>query len=120
MFDTHSSISFFKLLADVVNSEHWGIANRGPDLLRLNFPDLPWDQKTAEAVCSEVFSVTFYNSIAVVTKADPTTNRAAGMGSRLVLGSEPGVIDSPLSGSKIALDESGNPLSDFPLTSKPV
>ena len=113
VFDPQSSISFFKLLTDIINSEHWGIAERGPHLLRHVFPELAWAPEIADAICRDVFSVTFYNSIVVVTKADPAAGRVSGIGTRFIAGSETKVTKPAEHGSKLPLDESSNPFAQF-------
>ena len=107
LFDPFSSISFFKLLADIVNHEHWGVARPRTDLLRgfaARYGGAP-----DEAQLAQIHSVEFINSICVIRKAPAALNQ---LGRRVVAGRDESVVagvratdgDPPL-----AFDQSTNP-----------
>ena len=108
----YSSMSFLKLLADVVNYEHWGVPQPRTRLL---------EQICAYHGCaisedelSKVFSVTFANSMCIVKKK--AANQVL-LGERLVTGSEAAVANNaPFSHSEtLRFDQRGNPYSDLDL-----
>ena len=82
LFDPHSSISFFKRLADVISHEHWGIPKARADILRGIFTK--YGCEVDEEALSQVHSVEFINSMCVVRKA-PSTD--SGLGRRVIAGS---------------------------------
>ncbi|WP_315831411.1 class I SAM-dependent methyltransferase [Bradyrhizobium prioriisuperbiae] len=106
-----SSISFLKMLVDVVNHEHWGNGEKRREPIDRRFPGiLPND---AEALLSEIHSVQFHNSICIISKALPPQNA---LGLRLVAGTEALIDEGPrLSGgaSSDESDQSANPQAFF-------
>ena len=82
LFAPYSSISFFKLLADVISHEHWGIAKTRADILRSIFTK--YGCEVGEEVLSQVHSVEFINSMCIVRKASATSNS---LGRRVIAGS---------------------------------
>lgn len=83
LVDPTSSIKFFKLLADIVNYEHWGIANSRADLLAMFAQQ--YQVHFDEAMLSQIHSVEFINSICVIRKAAAQTNV---LGERIIIGEE--------------------------------
>lgn len=116
LFHEQSSIAFFKMLVDFVNAEHWGIKEGPRDLLKLRFPHLR--NAVSDDVCNEVFSVSFMNSLVVVTKN--SAHKLNRIGSRVVAGHDDAIVPFPpdLHGSSISSDETGNPWSAFPHTTQ--
>jgi hypothetical protein len=114
LFHEQSSIAFFKTLVDLVNAEHWGIKQGPRDLLKHRFPNLR--NSIPDDVCNEVFSVSFMNSLAVVTKN--SADRRNRIGSRIVVGRDDAIVPFPptIHGSSISSDETENPWSVFPST----
>jgi hypothetical protein len=79
--DPLSSVSFFKLLADVVNKEHWGVPFESRGILR-DFERVygcTFDEQALEAV----HSVEFLNSLCVVRKKSKADNV---LGPRVIVG----------------------------------
>jgi hypothetical protein len=76
-----SSISFFKLLADAINHEHWGI-NNSPGQLLSKFASA-YGIEINDDILQQVHSVEFLNSICVVRKNAATQNR---LGPRIISG----------------------------------
>ena len=109
LFDFTSSMSFFKLLADVINQEHWGVPKTAEQLLsavaeryRVEFDD---------EVLRHVHSVTFLNSMCVIEKQSPEKNV---LGARIIAGQTEAVVQGhhPLhDGQNSAPDQSGSLLS---------
>lgn len=81
LHDPYSSMSFFKLLADVVNHEHWGTSQQSSDLTQ------GIAQRYAvtldDALLSSIHSVEFINSICVIHKSPAVQNQ---LGRRVVAG----------------------------------
>jgi SAM-dependent methyltransferase len=102
-----SSMQFLKLLADVVNYEHWGIPGLRQDALAgfsagKNFAE--------EKTLAEVLSVTFLNSLCIIRKVEK--GKESEMGLRLGTGTETAVNDFPISQRnqlRPKSDESQNP-----------
>ena len=75
--DPNSSMQFLKLLADVVNFNHWGIQAKSTDI---------FDSISATAglidqdLLSKIDSVTFADSLCIITKKD---SNASGLGMRV-------------------------------------
>lgn len=102
-----SAMQFLKLLADIVNFEHWGIPGRRADALAAFSAGKSF---VNEKTVAEVFSVTFLNSLCIIRKVDK--GQTSDMGVRLGTGTETAVIDAPVSGrNKIGpkADQSHNP-----------
>lgn len=106
LFDPLSSIAFFKDLADIVNHEHWGIAEKRTDLLEPFRAAYGVD--FVESELAQIRSVEFFNSICVVRKNEPG---AGGLGARRLAGTSAEVFTPsvPASGTMSeAPDETGN------------
>lgn len=68
----NSSVSFFKLLCDVINYEHWGVP-----LFRNEIIDIilkKYDCEIREEVLSQIHSIEFINSMCIVKKQKTTQN----------------------------------------------
>jgi hypothetical protein len=87
-----SSMQFLKLLADIVNHEHWGISGRRADALA----DFSAGKSFVnEKTVADVLSITFLNSLCIIRKVDK--GRKSEMGVRLGRGTETAVNDIPVS-----------------------
>jgi SAM-dependent methyltransferase len=107
-----SSMSFFKLLGDIVNYEHWGLSYPRTRLLSDMFHHHGYE--IGDDVLETVFSVTFCNSMSIVwKKAAP----AVLLGERVISGSEFAVADNAPHNHSHATrnDQQGNPFSDLDL-----
>lgn len=89
LFDPHSSMAFFKRLADVINHEHWGIPKARTEILRGFFGK--YDFEIAEETLSLVHSIEFINSMCVVRKAVASQN---GLDRRIISGTDDLIIPS--------------------------
>jgi GT2 family glycosyltransferase len=87
LFDLHSSVSFFKLLADLVNFDHWGIQGARTDLLK-TFSD-EYECQFSESDLDTIHSIEFRNSMCVIKKKRRELNS---LGHRLVAGAEASVF----------------------------
>ncbi|ABE63540.1 hypothetical protein Nham_2762 [Nitrobacter hamburgensis X14] len=107
-----SSISFFKLLSDVVNYEHWGLSYPRTRLLSDMFQHHSCE--ISDDVLETIFSVTFCNSMSIVRKKAAS---AVLLGERVIGGTEFAVADNaPHNHSHAARnDQRGNPFSDLDL-----
>ena len=83
LMDPTSSIKFFQLLADIVNYEHWGIAQSRADLLAMFSQQ--YQVHFDEEMLSQIHSVEFINSICVIHKARAQDNV---LGERIIIGEE--------------------------------
>jgi GT2 family glycosyltransferase len=83
LFHPHSSMTFLKRLADVVNHEHWGVARGRAELVRgiLQQHGL----QLHERELGRIHSIEFSNSLCVIRKAATDDNL---LGSRVVVGDE--------------------------------
>ncbi len=111
LFDPFSSISFFKNLCDIVNSEHWGIDLAPVQLLKGALDrfdaEIRWED------LQKIHSIEFVNSICFIRKAAPGDNV---LGGRFVTGSRSEVNGDPLSANKattVPYEQSGNPWARF-------
>ena len=92
LFDTNSSISFFKKLIDIVNYQHWSETKLSQsDFLNEFFKKYNCDI-TDEAL-SQVHSIEFINSICVIHKAPIENNE---LGSRIISGTLESVVKGHL------------------------
>ena len=82
LFHPYSSISFFKLLADVVNFEHWGISDRDRFSL-LSGILTHYGCEISTTALAEIRSVEFINSICVIRKQPASSNS---LGRRIIAG----------------------------------
>jgi len=113
LFHPYSSIAFFKLLADVINLEHWGVD--APDPLRLLSGILSHNGcEIALESLAQIRSVEFINSMCVIRKYPAASNT---LGRRIIAGQEELVVAGhlPLSGAtftrKDAPSQRDNPWS---------
>jgi SAM-dependent methyltransferase len=107
-----SSMSFFKLLGDIVNYEHWGLSYPRMRLLTDMFQHHGYE--IGDDALQTVFSVSFYNSMSIVRKkAAP----AVLLGERVISGSEFAVADNAAHNHSYSMrnDQQGNPFSDLDL-----
>ena len=81
LHDPYSSMSFFKLLADVVNYEHWGIKKTRADLVQGIAQH--YTVTLDEELLSCIHSIEFVNSICVIRKQQCQDNQ---LGRRIVTG----------------------------------
>ncbi|AVA25736.1 class I SAM-dependent methyltransferase [Rhizobium sp. NXC24] len=109
-----SSMSFFKLLTDVINFEHWGVPQSRQRLLMevLDHHGFAVD----EDELAKISSVEFFNSVSIVRKRAAAS---AMLGKRLVSGREFSVADNAPYNLSDAFrnDQRGNPFSDLDLIS---
>lgn len=87
LFHPHSSMAFFKRLADIVNHEHWGIGIGRAQLLQ-DFWDT-YQVRLSDEILSSIHSVEFINSICVIRKDLPEKNE---LGSRQIGGEKELVV----------------------------
>jgi Methyltransferase domain len=110
LFDPHSSMSFFKHLADIVNQESWGTARSRADLVA--GVAAKYGCGVDEALLAQVHSVEFINSVCIVRKQAEADNL---LGSRYVAGTVALVAPDNLSVHGLSgrgrPDQSGNPWS---------
>lgn len=93
LFHPYSSISFFKLLADVINFEHWGV--EAPDRVSLLSGILSHNEcDIALESLAQIRSVEFINSMCIIRKHPSATNV---LGRRIVAGQEELVVTGLLS-----------------------
>lgn len=92
-----SPIEFFKLLADIVNRQSWGVEMEPADRIPLTRGD-----RRSRITVSDYLSIEgvhFYNSLCVITKGFTEKNS---VGKRMVVGKEAPVCDLlPLSGTPL-------------------
>jgi hypothetical protein len=107
LFDPQSAMAFFKLLADAINHEHWGVAGQRVDLFT-DFTALK-ESPLVEEVLAQIHSVEFANSLCFIRKRAAGHNR---LGMRMIAGT----LELVSSGSKahhhtalLVPDNSGNP-----------
>lgn len=86
-----SSMAFLKLLADIINREHWRDGTMVDDLLA---PFFPGSVRPPAALFADVLSVSFYNSLCVVEKR--ASGQPTGLGPRIVVGDDVQVSRGPL------------------------
>ena len=87
LFHPYSSMSFFKIVADLVNQEHWGIS-KAPTSLISGFEKI-FDIAAHNEIFSEVHSIEFLNSVCVVRKESKANNE---LGKRVVVGKRDDVL----------------------------
>jgi SAM-dependent methyltransferase len=102
-----SAMSFLKLLPDIVNREHWGVAAGASDILMDQFSEFAgrFDQRAL----NEIYAITFYNSLCVIRKNEREGDNR--IGKRCVRGTEASVADGVLAvdGTEMMVDERANP-----------
>ena len=77
----HAGMNFFKLLADVIHAEYWGVPKNGRDLLAKTLLSYGCDIDAAALL--HIHAVEFRNSMVIVTKRPPADNT---LGTRVVGG----------------------------------
>lgn len=86
-----SSMNFFKLVCDVLNYQHWQSQIAIESLLSTFFPG----KKCPDySVFSEIFSMTFYNSMCVIEKC--REGLSSSLGQRIIVGDQAMVSSEPL------------------------
>lgn len=106
-----SSMQFLKALADVVNFEHWGIPAHRRDLFR-GFDST--ERLAAEETLSKVQSVTFMNSLCIITKA--SEQQVVSVGTRVGAGLEALVnpeTPSMQGRNPLVFDQTSSPVSSI-------
>jgi len=91
VFHPLSSISFFKLLADVINHEHWGVDQSTRDLLEAFSKE--YGVSFDESVLAHIHSIEFVNSLCIVRKKPAQKNI---LGKRVCAGTEAQVVSEML------------------------
>jgi hypothetical protein len=81
LFHPHSSMNFFKRLADVINHEHWAVERTRLELLH-GFARR-YGVTFGEQLLASIHSVKFLNSLCVIDKQEPVKNT---LGLRVVAG----------------------------------
>jgi hypothetical protein len=81
LYDPHSSISFFKRLADIVNYDHWGIEKSRVEFMQGFFTRYGFSLN--EETLKHIHSIEFINSVCVVRKSKPGSNT---LGHRFITG----------------------------------
>jgi hypothetical protein len=112
IFHPYSSINFFKKLADIVNSDHWGIQN-SPHHLFCDEAD-HYDIVINDELLNSVQSVCFFDSVCIISKRSQSGTR---LGARTVLAAQSKVADNLAFDQTAAIqsDQSGNVFSQFRL-----
>lgn len=111
LYGERSSLSFLKLLADVINSEHWGINKTRSQFIEETFPGILPDG--AESWLETIYSIQFFNSVCVIQKAAP---EIVGLGRRVISGSVEAVTENAKQHDAtppIHIAQDDNPLSHF-------
>ena len=98
LFAPYSSISFFKRLVDILNSEHWGVRRNPADLLKV-FQE-KYEVEVDAEILEHIHSVKFVNSLCIIRKSQPSENK---LGLRFIAGSISTVSSEmvPLLGSSL-------------------
>jgi len=77
----HAGMNFFKMLADVIHAEYWGVPKTGRDLLASTLQSYGCDIDAGALL--HVHAIEFRNSMVIVTKRAPAENT---LGTRVVGG----------------------------------
>ncbi|MCU7365939.1 class I SAM-dependent methyltransferase [Pantoea stewartii] len=88
LYDPMSSLAFLKKLADCINFEHWGTPSKSRKKFLSEFEKF-YGVNIDEDLISEIHSVTFYNSICIITKKPAESNQ---LGRRIMAGTTQQVI----------------------------
>ena len=91
LYFPYSSMSFFKLLADIINFEHWGI-NKNITSFLDGFSS-EYNLEIDEEIFSYIHSIEFVNSMCIIRKAKPKNNV---LGKRYIAGVIANVSNDPL------------------------
>lgn len=81
LYDPNSSISFFKHLIDILNHEHWR-NNKSREMFLAEFAS-KYQVPFFEVDLSSIHSIEFLNSLCIIRKKDPISNR---LGKRIIVG----------------------------------
>lgn len=73
LYDPMSSLAFLKKLSDCINYEHWGLPSKTRCEYLAEFANF-YQIEFNESVLEQVHSITFYNSVCVITKKIPEKN----------------------------------------------
>jgi GT2 family glycosyltransferase len=92
LYDPYSSLSFFKLLVDIINFEHWGVNKKRISILE-GFSK-KYNINFNLELLSHIHSVEFINSMCIIKKRIPKDND---IGQRYITGTIADVCNSPLS-----------------------
>ena len=103
LFKPDSAISFFKLLVDVINHEHWGVDLMRDELLALADKDLV---QQFQSNLSQIGSIEFVNSICVIRKYANNN-----LGEKAISGQDSNVGQGDNHDFSICHDQSENPWS---------
>jgi len=101
LYDPHSSMSFFKRLVDINNSEHWGVARQRAETLEA-FSE-KYSVRFDESQLASVSSLEFSNSLCVITKNIPGRNT---LGPRKVAGHDASILAKLIALDGTLIDES--------------
>ena len=88
LYHPYSSITFFKLLADVVNHEHWGVNKRAEELLQ-GFYDEYRCGPSGGTTLESIHSVEFVDSLCIVRRLPAARNA---LGRRFIAGDDETVV----------------------------
>ncbi|WP_210514564.1 class I SAM-dependent methyltransferase [Pantoea ananatis] len=89
LYDPMSSLAFLKKLADCINFEHWGMPSKSRKDFLSEFENF-YGVRIDDDLISEIHSITFYNSICVITKKPAEYNY---LGRRIMAGITQQVIN---------------------------
>ncbi|WP_213952842.1 class I SAM-dependent methyltransferase [Variovorax sp. dw_954] len=106
-----SAQSFLKLLADIINFEHWGVAKTRRQFIDEAFPGVLSDD--AEEWLASIYSVQFFNSVCVIRKAE--TSRVT-LGERIIAGADEAITKDfkKYNGTgPLSFAQDGNPFARF-------
>lgn len=81
LFNPYSSVSFFKLLTDIINHEHWGIQRTRNELIS-GFNN-QYKIQINEDVLDQIHSIEFINSLCIIRKSNSKNNH---LGPRFIVG----------------------------------
>ncbi len=106
LFEPFSSISFFKRLADIINHEHWGIKKDRVELLEKYSHEFGCNFDECEL--QTIHSIEFVNSMCIIRKTNPSTNR---LGGRVYSGKDDSIVSCAKENEgkeSVAQDQTGN------------
>jgi SAM-dependent methyltransferase len=92
LFETFTSINFFKRLADILNYDHWGLNITRVSLLKGFFEK--YQIQIEEDLLQQIHSIEFVNSICIIRKK-PATNNI--LGNRFIAGQFAQIVQDPSS-----------------------
>jgi glycosyltransferase involved in cell wall biosynthesis len=91
LFHPHSTMTFLKRLADVINHEHWGVPRFRNELLRRMGEE--YGVQFHDRDLGRIHSIEFCNSMCVIRKAPTDDNM---LGTRIVVGTEEPVAEGKI------------------------